>query len=86
VVLAVLLEVFGHLGGQFAGRFEDQRARHERATAAMGENVDHRQNETGGLAGTGLGDADDVAHHQDRGNCLCLDRSRLVIAGIRDRL
>jgi hypothetical protein len=52
----------------------------------MGENVDHRQHETGGLAGTGLGDADDVAHHQDRWNGLGLDRSRLVIAGIRDRL
>jgi hypothetical protein len=29
--------------------------------------VDHRQHEAGGLAGSGLGDADDVAPHQHRG-------------------
>ena len=86
VVLAVLFEVFGNLRGQFAGRFENQRPRHQRATAAMRQNVDHRQHETGGLARAGLRDADDVAHHQHRRDGLRLDRSRLVIAGIKHRL
>jgi hypothetical protein len=52
----------------------------------MGENVDHRQHETGGLAGARLRDADQVAHHQHAGDGLRLDRSRLVIAGVRHRL
>ena len=58
VVLAVFLEILGDLGGELAGRLEDQRARHARAAAALGEDVDHRQDEAGGLAGAGLGDAD----------------------------
>ena len=32
-----------------------------RAAAALRQDVDHRQHEGGGLAGAGLGDADDVA-------------------------
>jgi hypothetical protein len=35
-----------------------------------GKDVDHRQHEAGGLAGAGLGDADDVLHHQDWRNGL----------------
>jgi hypothetical protein len=83
VVFAVLLEILGDLGGELARRLEDQRARHARPAAAMGQNVDHRQHEARGLAGAGLGDAHHVAHHQHGGDRLRLDRRRLGIAGIR---
>ena len=86
VVLAVLLEILGDLRGEFARRLEDQRARHHRATAAMRQNVDHRQHEARRLAGPGLRDADDVLHHQHWRDGLRLDRSRFVITGIEDRL
>ena len=74
VVLAVDLEVLGHLGGQLARRLQDQRARHARLGAALGQDVDHRQDEGGGLAGAGLGASEDVAAHQDDGDGLFLDR------------
>src|SRR5690606_8867411 len=86
VVLAVVLEVLRHLGGQLTGRLEDQRARHARAPAAGRENVDHRQHEAGGLAGAGLGDGDDVAHHLDLRDGLRLDWRGRVVAGGFDRL
>ena len=76
VMLAVFLEILGDLGGELAGRLEDQRARHARAAAALRQDVDHRQHEAGGLAGAGLGDADDVAPHQHRRDRLALDRRR----------
>jgi hypothetical protein len=60
VVLAVFLEVLGDLRGEFARRLEDQRARHAGAGAALFEQRQHRQHEGGGLAGAGLGDAEDV--------------------------
>ena len=66
MIFAVFLEIIGDLGGEFAGRLEDQAARHAGAAAALAEDVDHRQDEAGGLAGAGLGDADDVLAHQDR--------------------
>ena len=53
----------------------------ERAGAAMGENVDHRQHEAGRLARARLGDADNVPHHEDGRNCLRLDRRRCVVTG-----
>ena len=48
------------------------------------EDVDHRQDEAGGLAGAGLGDADQVLAHQDRGDGGALDRRRFVIAAVVD--
>jgi hypothetical protein len=45
------------------------------------ENVDHRQHEGGGLAGAGLGDADQVPAHQDGRDRLALDRGRVAVAG-----
>ena len=81
VIFAVFLEILGDLGGELAGRLEDQGARHPRPAPALGEDVDHRQDEAGGLAGAGLGDSDQVAVHQDRGDRLALDRGGLVIAG-----
>ena len=80
MVLAIGLKILGHLGGQFAGRFQDQAARHHRAAAAVGENVDHRQHEAGGLAGAGLRDRDQIAHHQHGRDRLGLDRRGRVIA------
>ena len=82
VIFAVFDEILGDLRGKLAGRLEDQRARHPRAAAAMGEDVDHRQDEAGGLAGAGLGDADDVAAHQDRRDDPALDRRRRVVAAV----
>ena len=70
VVLAVLLEVLGDLQREFARRLEDQAARHARAGAAAGQDVDHRQGEAGGLAGAGLREAEHVADHQHDGNRL----------------
>ena len=58
---AVLFEAFLHLGGEFARRLEDERARHSGAGAAVLEHGQHRQREGRGLAGAGLRDAEHVA-------------------------
>ena len=84
VIFAIFLKILGHLRREFARRREDQRPRHARAGAAVGKNVDHRQHERRGLAGPRLGDADDVAHHQHRGDDTRLDRRRFVIARLVD--
>ena len=81
VVLAVFLEVFGHLGCEFARRRENQRTRHQCAPPSAGHDVDHRQHEAGSLARARLRDPDDVLHHQDRRNRFALDVGRLCIAG-----
>jgi hypothetical protein len=60
VILAVFLEILGDLSGEFAGRLQDERARHAGAAAAFAQYVDHREDERGGLAGAGLGDADQI--------------------------
>ncbi len=61
VVDAVFDEGLFDLRGEFARRLEDQRARHARPGAALFEQRQHRQREGGGLAGAGLGDAQNVA-------------------------
>ena len=81
MLLAVLLEVFGDLGGQLARGRKDKGTRHQRAATTAGENVDHRQHEARGLAGARLRDADDVLHHQHGGDGLRLNRRRLGVAG-----
>ena len=86
MILAILLEVLSHLGGQFARRLKDQRARHQRAAAAMRQNVDHRQHEARRFARAGLRDTDKVAHHQHRGDGLGLDGGRGVVARVENRL
>jgi hypothetical protein len=45
VVLAVLFEVLGDLGGEFARRLKDQRARHTRPGPALFQQSQHRQHE-----------------------------------------
>jgi hypothetical protein len=73
VVLAVFLEILVHLGRQFAGRLEDQRARHARPGAASFEHCQHRQDEGCGLSGSGLGDAQYVLAFQRGRDGLGLD-------------
>ncbi len=72
------------LGGEFAGGSQDQRARHAGACAAGLQPGDHRQGEGGGLAGAGLGDAEDVTAADGDGDGLGLDRGRDRIAGRLD--
>ena len=86
VVLAVDLEVFGHLGGQFAGRLEDERARHPRLRPAFRENVDHGEDEGGSLACARLGASEDIATHQDDGDGLFLDEGWRRVALVGHRL
>jgi hypothetical protein len=76
VVLAVLVEVFLDLRSKLAGRLEDQRARHARASAALLEQGDHRQCERSGLARSGLCDAEDIAPGENMRDGLRLDRRR----------
>jgi hypothetical protein len=62
-VLAVGLERLGDLAGQLARRAEHQHAAAaaRRTAGAGGQAVQDGQGEGGGLAGAGLGDAQDVA-------------------------
>ncbi len=81
--LAVFAEALGDLSGEFARRSE-----HERADAAgnhglaVGEQPrKDRQCESRGLAGAGLGDAEQVALLQKDGYGLRLDRRGRLISG-----
>ena len=82
VVLAVFLEVLGDLGGEFARRLEDQRARHARTGAALFEQRQHRQHEGCRLAGSGLGNAENIAPLQRWRNGAGLDRCRNGVARV----
>ncbi len=84
VILAVFLEVLGNLCREFAGRLENQRARHAGAGAALFEQRQHRENERCGLAGASLRDAENIPPLQGRRNCACLDRCWNGVAGIGD--
>ena len=86
VVLAVVVEIVGDLRRQFARRLDDQRARHARTGAAVGQHVDHRQGEGGGLAGAGLGATEHVAPDQNIRNGLFLDGGRGFVTRVFDRL
>ena len=80
VVLSVDDEILLDLGGKLARRLDNQRARHAGAGASLLQERQHRQHEAGGLAGTCLGDADDVAALQHMRDRLRLDRSRFLVA------
>ncbi|MNK72935.1 hypothetical protein D3C87_924220 [compost metagenome] len=84
--LGVFCEVLGDLVGQFAGGGQDQGARHPGAGATRAETVDHRQGEGGGLAGAGLGDAQDVTAGQGHRNGGGLNGGGFGVARIGDRL
>ncbi len=75
-IAAVGLEAFDDLGGQLAGRAQHQHAAAAcfRPPAGLREMIEDRQREGGGLAGSGLRDADDVARGEHLRNGLGLDR------------
>ena len=76
-VLAVLLEVLVDLDGELARRDEDEAAR---LAGGRAEQRKGRKGEGGGLAGAGLGGADEIlAGHDDRDG-LGLDRGRGHVA------
>ncbi len=87
-VLAVVTEAFGDLRRQFAGRRQDQAA--EAAARGrllvLGQAMQDRQGEGGGLAGAGLGDAQQVAAAHDQRDGLRLDRGRGGVALVGQRL
>ena len=78
---AVGLGAGGDLRGQLAGRGKHQHARAARMRHAIGgrQPLQRRKHEGGGLAGAGLGDAQQVAAGQDRRNGLELDRRCLAV-------
>ena len=84
VVFAVLLEILGHLGGEFAGRFQNERTGHARLGAAPREHLDHGQGEGGGLARSGLRDADHIAALEDMRDALRLNGGRCGVTAFGD--
>ena len=84
VVDAVFGEALFHLGGEFACRLEDERARHPGAGAALLQHGQHRQHEGRGLAGAGLRDAEHVAPREHVGDGLILDRGGGLVTGRSD--
>ena len=91
-VPAIGAEAVEDLAGQFAGRAQHQHAAglRLRADAVGGEVVEDRQREGRGLAGAGLGDADDVALGEQQRDGLGLDRGGGDVfffgKGAKDRL
>ena len=91
-VAAVGAEAFEDLAGQFARRAEHQHARALlfQRLPVVGEPVEDRERERGGLAGAGLRDADEVAAGEDQRDGVGLDRGGggvlLLSKGTRDRL
>ena len=78
---AELLEGFLHLRRQFAGGLQDQRPRHAGPGAALLQERQHRQGEGGSLAGTGLGQTQDIPARQGWWNGFGLDGGRNLEAG-----
>ena len=72
------------LGGEFAGRLEDEGAGHSCPGAALFQHGEHRQDEGSGLAGAGLGDAENVAAGQNVGDRLFLNGGRGGVTGGRN--
>ena len=85
---AVGAEAFGDLAGELAGRREHQHAAAfaQRRPAVGGQAMQDRQGECGGLAGAGLGDAQQVAAGQHARYGLRLDRRGRGVAFVLQRL
>ena len=89
---AIGVEAVEDLAGQFPGRAQHQHAAvlRLRTDARFQHPVEDREREGGGLAGAGLGDADDVAAGQRQGDGLSLNgRGRDVVFFLertRDRI
>jgi len=83
---AVGVEAAGDLDRELAGRRQHERARALGlgALPESGEMLQHGQREGGGLAGAGLGDAQDVATLQQRRNGARLDGRRHRVVGGRE--
>ena len=81
---AVFVELLLDLGGEFAGRLQDEGAGHPGPGAALFQHGEHRQDEGRGLAGAGLGDAENVAAGQNVGDRLFLNGGRGGVAGGRN--
>ncbi len=73
---AVFVEILFDLSRQFAGRLQDQGAGHPCPGAALFQHGEHGQDEGGGLAGAGLGDAENVAAGQNVRDRLFLNGGR----------
>ena len=81
---AVFIELLLDLGGEFAGRLQDQGAGHSGPGAALFQHGEHRKDEGSGLAGAGLGDAENVSAGQNMGDRLFLNGGRGGVTGGRD--
>ena len=81
-VLAVVAHALAHLGGQLAGRGQHQGADAVRGDLALAFNqtLQHRQGETCGLAGPGLGGGHQITASQYRRDRLLLNGRRGVVA------
>src|SRR5258707_13867790 len=76
----VFFEAFLDLSGKLSGRFENERARHAGAGAAVLELGEHRKHERCRFSGSGLGDAKHVAPGENVWDRLFLDGSRLHVS------
>lgn len=80
-VLAVGRNALAHLCSQLAGRGQDQHTRLIGAgTLPLAQTLQYRQREAGGLAGAGLGAAQQIAAAEDGGDGLALNGRRGGIA------
>ena len=88
MLLRIGAGALGDLRGELAGRGEHQHADAlgDRMDARVGEPVERRQHERRGLAGAGLGDAEQVAAGQDGRDGLRLDRRRHGVIFRRERV
>jgi hypothetical protein len=82
MIFAVFFEILSNLRGQFARWLQYQTARHPCARTAIGEHINHRKNETRGLASPRLCNRNDIAHHLNLWDGCSLDRGRRVIASL----
>ena len=73
LVCAIFGEIFFDLSRQFAGRLQNQRARHAGAGATLFQQGQHRQRESGRFAGACLGNAQNILAGQNLRDCLCLN-------------
>src|SRR5204862_697789 len=91
-VFAVLAKAFFHLSGELPRRSEDQHAhavsrlavrrREWRADQILNDG----QRKTGSLTGSRLGEADQVPAGKRERNRLLLNRRRMRVAGVADRM
>ncbi|SUJ33288.1 Uncharacterised protein [Sphingomonas paucimobilis] len=78
----IALRIVGDLAGQFASRGEDEHPAMGRqdALVRLDQTLDRREDESGGLAGAGLRDAEQIAAFQQRRDRVALDRGGFGIA------